>query len=104
MPWSTNNENVVGLLPLILLDSDSRPAKDQLNDRYAHGGGYRPTLSDSWQLGVEGGAYVLYYPEDPPFHEQARIKLPCGETCVLFDASFMTIIQKDLSFVVTRVD
>lgn len=97
---------VVGFLPEILRPDDERCAADQLNDRYAHGGGFR-AYSDAWQLSNPGdvGKATLIFPGDPPFRELSRSRLPLsGETLIFFDSAFLAIVQGDGSFEVSRVD
>lgn len=97
------NSNMAGFLPWILQAVDPRPARDQLDDRYSHGGGYRPRPGFT-NLEPDSPA-TIQYPGDPTFHEVARSSLPItGETLILFDSSFMAIVQKDGSWAITRVD
>lgn len=97
-----NNEHLTGLLPLIISDRDPRPVKDQIEDRYAHGGGYRPLNGFKLKRPATSVLY-LHYPGDPPFYEVARTQVR-DELVVLFDSSFVAIIQPDGSFAVTRMD
>jgi len=91
----------LGFLPDILLDNDPRPMKEQISDRYRHGGGWHPmsgmTLHD-------GG--TLHFPGDPPFHPVAKIELEDGrsEFAYLYEHDFVAIIQADGSFEVSRMD
>jgi hypothetical protein len=97
------NSHLAGLLPDIITASDPRPAAEQIAERYAHGGGYRPFGGGSWALGVKGGKITLEYPGGPMFREVARIEL-AKQTVVLFDSAFVAIIELDLAFVVLRMD
>lgn len=91
---------------MILLDGDSRSAREQIDDRYGHGGGFRSSPG-TWQLilGAPGEA-LLTYVGDPPFRELSRSSLPHSkELLVLFEHDFLVIFQgSDLSFDVCRVD
>jgi hypothetical protein len=86
-------------LPDILLASDPRPVREQLDDRYAHGGGFRPMKGFTMT-----GDYVLHYPGDPPFKPAAFSTF--GDEIVIFypQCSLLCVLQLDASFEVTRVD
>jgi len=93
---------------MIILNSDERTAEDQLADRYAHGGGYAPfdgfTLSDwGWDAWADGSMATMIYAGDPPVTEVSRAALR-DQTLILFEHSWLAIIEKDGSFTVTRVD
>jgi hypothetical protein len=93
---------VLGFLPEILLDEDVRPVKEQLNDRYAHGGGYRPFGDKKFKL--DRMTMVLRYPGDPPFVPAAFTQI--GNETVIFypQCSLLLILQKDGTWEITRVD
>lgn len=100
--WTHMEE--AGFLPEILLTSDPRPVSEQLNDRYAHGGGYQVSGSPiAWALDRSAEFATLTYPRDPPMLELSRATIN-NELCILFDSSFMAIVQPDSSFAVVRVD
>lgn len=89
----------LGFLPDILREDDPRPVKDQLEDRYAHGGGWRPIKGFKMRAG-----HVLRYPGDRPFRPSAIAQF--GDEKVIFyrAGSLLAVIQPDKSFEVTRVD
>lgn len=97
------NARYCGMLPEFFSEHDPRPAHEQLDENYAHGGGFNPfhgyTLHDvdKW-----GGSY-LQYPADPPMREIARAKLR-DEIIILFQGEWVAIVQPDGKFVVTRCD
>jgi hypothetical protein len=99
----------LGMLPLIFLPIDKRPAREQIEHRYAHGGGYHESPGD-WHLqygmDLDGlGWAELLYPGDPALKEIARCELASRETVVLFECSFVAIIQpENLAFAVVRMD
>lgn len=99
-PRSTwTNPEAAAFLVDIFDEGDPRPAREQAQERYAHGGGWCPM--DGFKL--RGGK--LCYPGDPPFNEHSRTVLPLtGETVVLFDVGFVAIVQKDRSYEVARMD
>jgi hypothetical protein len=90
----------LGLLPAIFDAADPRPAAEQVNDRYSHGGGWHPLrgfeLSDKNEL---------CYPGDPALEPFAGCKLPLtGETVLFYPLSQVAIIQADGSFEAGRMD
>ena len=70
-----NNMFVVGRIPEFFDETDPRPAREQADENYAHGGGCHPT--PNLKLRIEGDAYVLdsVFSEDPPMRELSRAKL-----------------------------
>ncbi len=92
-----------GILPEFFDEADPRPAKEQLHERYAHGGGFIPFNGFKLEVDVEG-QFSLAYPEDPAMVEIGRAKLHERETIVLFTSSWLAIIQEDGTHVVCRVD
>jgi hypothetical protein len=93
---------MLGLLPEILDADDKRPVKDQLDDRYAHGGGWRPFPENHFKL--ERMSMTLRFPGDPPFRPAAFTQL--GDETVVFypSCSLLAVIQPDGKYEVTRVD
>ena len=91
----------LGFIPDILLDSDPRPMKEQINDRYRHGGGWHPI---SGMTLLDGG--TMQYPGDPLFEPVARIELEDGrgEFAYFYEHDFVAIVQPDGSFEVSRMD
>lgn len=93
------DSDVTGFLPEILDPNDPRPVADQLNEFYAHGGGYRPM--EKWSF--DPVTWVLTYPEDPPMRPLAMTWI--NRQCViLYPSSFLVILEPDGTFAVTRVD
>ena len=118
MPQSLNiwtmargvHPETIGVLPMILMSNDPRPVKDQLDDRYSHGGGYSVSPGNWKYIPAEGeNEATLQYTStsgeesDEALREMARTQIH-DETCILFDYQFMAIVQPDASFVVVRVD
>lgn len=103
------NPDLCGWLVAFLDDEDPREAKEQLHARYAHGGGWQPfkgfSLIEMKQdaLGVRGDFLALKYPEDPPMKEIGRTQLR-DETVVLFEGSWVAIVQKTGEWEVARID
>jgi hypothetical protein len=88
----------LGLLPMMLSEDDPRPAKEQLNESYAHGGGWRPFAG--FKLKADN---TLTYPEDPPLKPLAQLQFR-NELIVFYDSAWVAIIQEDRSFEVNRMD
>jgi hypothetical protein len=88
----------LGLLPLMLDESDPRPAKDQFNERYGHGGGWHPMKG--FKLHENNS---LTYPGDPPLKPLAQLQFR-NELIVFYDHAFVAIIHQDRSFEVCRMD
>lgn len=93
-----------GLLPSFFSPKDPRPASEQLNDAYAHGGGFLPfkgfILGHDWQ---NVNYASIHYPLDPPMWEVSRATLR-EETLILFEGAWLAIVQPDGSNVICRVD
>jgi hypothetical protein len=88
----------LGLLPQMLNSSDPRPAREQLDSGYRHGGGWDPF--PGFKLSNNDN---LLYPGDPPTRPVASTKLR-DETIVLYEHEWVAIIQPDRSFEVCRMD
>jgi len=88
----------LGLLPGMLDESDPRPAREQFDANYQHGGGWQPlnghTLHEN---------NVMTYPGDPPFKPVAVTYLR-DEMILLYDYAFVAIVQPDRSYEVARMD
>lgn len=88
----------LGYIPGWLSEADPRPAAEQLNEHYAHGGGWQPF--HGFTLG-EGN--ILQYPGDPPIKPLAFARLR-DEAILFYPYSWVAIVQPDLSFEVCRMD
>lgn len=89
--------DLLGYIPTFLYEDDPRPAAGQFNERYAHGGGWRPM--NKWEF--SGGQ--IKYPGDPPYEPVARGQLR-HETIYVYHHSWVCIVQPDGSFQVARMD
>ena len=103
MTWVLMHPDVtpehLGLLPGMLDASDPRPAREQFDANYQHGGGWRPQSG----FVLHEGSGTLTYPGDPPFHMLAYTFLR-DEMIVFCEYSYVAIIQKDHTFEVCRMD
>ena len=91
--------DLVGFLPTIFDADDPRPAREQVADRYRHGGGWQPITG----LTMRPDGSRLHYPGDPPFRALAYAQLR-GERIIMFQSAFVAIVQPDGSYEVSRMD
>jgi hypothetical protein len=87
-----------GLIPRMLDLDDPRPARDQLDSNYQHGGGWRPQgkfESKGWGR--------LQYPGDPIMVPLAEIAFR-DETIRIYQYGYVAIFQKDGTFEAARMD
>jgi hypothetical protein len=87
----------VGELPEFLSLSDPRPAKEQFNDNYRHGGGWNK-MNGFTMRGI-----TMFYPGDPPFQPIAKMELR-DEIILIYEHSIVAIVQRDGSFEAARMD
>ena len=90
-------EEMLGLIPMLLWNSDPRPAREQLHERYAHGGGWSPFQGF---VMTETG---IKYPGDPEMKLYAETKLR-DETIRLYECAWVAIVQPDGSYEISRMD
>jgi len=89
----------LGFIPTFLSLNDPRPAKEQFDDNYQHGGGWRP-IKGYTILNPDG---YLLYPGDPVLKPIAEIVFR-DETIRIYDYAIVCIVQPDGSFEVSRMD
>lgn len=89
----------LGALPSFLDEHDQRPAREQIDDNYRHGGGWRPMP----EFKMNRLTLDIKYPGDPPLQPVATTKIRT-ETIVFYASSFVAIIQENGDFEVARVD
>ena len=98
----------LGLIPAFFTENDPRPAIEQVNERYAHCGGWF-----DFKVGPKGfktmdDHRVLKYPDDPPMHAYAEATLHLGtdkpERIIIYESAFVAIVQSDGSYRVSRLD
>jgi hypothetical protein len=91
----------LGYIPTFVSAWDDRPLIEQLNEGYAHGGGWQPFKG--FDVQKHGEVYAMQYPGDPPYIERAKIEVN-GETLVAFDNSWVLVIDKAGVNHVARMD
>jgi len=89
---------MLGFLPEFLSEEDPRPAKEQIDFNYSHGGGWCPFKG--FKMLPNGN---LKYPGDPETELLAETKLR-EETIRFYNHSWCAIIQSDGSYEISRVD
>jgi hypothetical protein len=91
--------DMVGILPEFLDPKDPRPAREQLNENYAHGGGWSPMKG--WRM--EPSSHIMHYDDEVPLRPLARIRLR-NESVLLYESSWVAIVQPNGEFEVSRMD
>lgn len=91
----------LGNWPEIFDGSDERTAREQVNDRYGFGGGWRPMKG----FGMDRATGGLSYPGDPVLMPFAMCELPLSrETVWFYPHAQVAIVQEDGSFEAARMD
>jgi hypothetical protein len=88
----------LGFIPSFVSDDDPRPAREQLDTAYGHGGGWR--AFPGFTMLPDGN---LKYPGDPPTVALAETYLR-DETIRFYQHSWVAVIQPDGTFEVCRMD
>lgn len=89
----------LGLLPFFIDPQDPRPAREQLDANYQHGGGWQPIEGFTRKKGTGD----LCFPGDPPLSMIAFMRLR-DERVEFYPHAFVAIVQKNGSFEVARMD
>lgn len=100
------HQEAAGFLPEIFDENDPRPAAAQIDERYAHGGGWRPNSGFRLRNSHRHNEAILTFPGDPPFREINSSRLPLtGEILILFERGWLAVVQQETGrFEVTRMD
>jgi len=88
----------VGLIPHWLDEDDKRPAREQLNEHYMHGGGWQ--TFDGFKLKRD---HTLEFDGDEPLQPLALMWLR-DEMIAMYRYGWVMILQPDGSFEVSRMD
>lgn len=93
-----NARDLVGFIPTFLHEGDPRPAAEQFDVHYQHGGGWNPfpgfTLTDKGSL---------TYPGDPELKPVAAIRFR-KELILIYHYGWVCVRQDDGSYEVSRMD
>jgi hypothetical protein len=106
-------DDALGFIPMFLVESDPRPAVEQINERYAHGGGWHDLKVGDKGFRMIGEDKMLKYPGDVPMtrvavgvlhgEEHNFGNLPM-EVIHVYRGGYLAIEQNDGSFRVSRLD
>ena len=102
---SNRSQLSLGYIPVFFSENDPRPASEQLDEAYAHGGGFKP-FNGFNLVDFHTDAPLLCrieYPGDPAHPALAYAKLR-DETLVYFQYDWLAIVQPDHSFQISRID
>ena len=88
----------LGLIPAFLTEASPLSARSQFDHNYRHGGGWQPMAR--WSLGPVG---EIMYPGEPALHPIAVAQLG-SETIYIYPHAWVSIVQEDGSFEVSRMD
>lgn len=98
----------MGYIPVFLHELDPRPAKEQIQENYAHGGGWRP--QDNWE-NVPNTFFLRYKGENYVYKPLYMTRLHADdpnlptETFLIYENAWCAIFEEDLvSFEVSRMD
>lgn len=119
MPWFSQEDGetlgrALGYLPEIIRDDDPRPAITQINERYAHGGGWYPVKGWAQLMPLEPVAnheafltsLRIQYPGDPPLDPVAVMLLPqSNELVAVYQSAWVMVVDlDDRTYEVARLD
>lgn len=88
----------IGQIAFWLDDADPRPAAEQLDEHYAHGGGWHPF--DGFVLHKDSS---IKYPGDPAMKPIAAIAFR-KELILFYPMAWVMILQRDGTFEICRMD
>lgn len=89
----------LGLIPEWLDDNNPQSAKEQIDQNYQHGGGWRSFKG----FKMNEATKALSYPGDPPMKPLAQAELR-GELVLFYEHAWVAIVQTDGTFDVARID
>ena len=92
--------DLLGEIPAFVSEADDRPAAEQFDANYAHGGGWHPM--PNWKFNPDGGA-ITYPGGDPPLKPLAMAVLR-NELILVYPHAWVAVVQKDGAFEVSRMD
>jgi hypothetical protein len=97
------NYDSLGHIPSFLHIDDERPAKEQIDANYQHGGGWREANTDGhWKL-IPERKQLQGHPDDEPYNLIASCWV--GDDQVhLYDSAWCAIVHADGSMSVARLD
>jgi hypothetical protein len=96
---SSDSFAILGYIPQIIFAGDPRPVHEQINDRYAHGGGFKPMKG--WSFDPK--THYLRYPGDPAYRPLARAEIN-DEMVYVYPHAWVCVVASDGTFEVSRMD
>lgn len=92
-------DDYLGFIPEFFNPHDPRPAREQLDTAYAHGGGWHPL--SGWIF--DHKTQKIKYPGDPALSPVAYAGLR-NEHIYVYPHAWVAIVQEDGTFEVARMD
>lgn len=93
---------ILGFIPLFLDEDDPRPAREQLDANYQHGGGWRPI--QGFKMSTDG-RYKITYPGDPTLSPIACTQLHLKEMIIVYEHALIAIVDVNSeTFEIARMD
>lgn len=102
--WEPMDFEVIGYLGLMLDDENPKPAREQFNDAYQHGGGWQPF--EGFKMAEDSSIQYGDPNEpdaDPPYVPIARAKLR-DEKIIMYPHGWVAIVQPDGTYEIARMD
>ena len=103
MTWEALDEHCtvehLGFLPGFISEDNPKPAREQIDDNYRHGGGWNAFRGHTFNPET----YAISYPGDPPLRPLARTRLR-DEVIYFYPYAWVLILQADGSYEIARVD
>lgn len=102
-------DDLVGFIPEFLSNDDPRPAKEQIDAAYQHGGGWR--RFNGFEYCPDD--HSIKYPGDPRMMPVASCVLHADsahhseakpETIYVYPSAWVNIVQADGSYEIARID
>ena len=92
--------DLVGYIPQIIRADDERPVVAQVNDRYAHGGGWNSFKG----FKLTRGEMALKYPGDPALKPVAMLKVSEKETVYIYQHAWVLVDRGGEDWDIARLD
>lgn len=96
------SEAALGYIPQIITSGDPRPVIEQVNDRYAHGGGWNSFGKGKWILNRK--AMSIQYPGDPPHLPLAHAQISETEAVWVYECAWVLIDRGGDDWEISRMD
>ena len=94
-----NVNHIVGILPSFVNEGNPMSVTKQINDRYSHGGGWRPLEG----FVMDKNDRSIQYPEDPKLMPLA-VGVIKGCEVIVYDHGWVAVVNEDGSYEVSRID